>query len=67
VKLQPNDPNVELELASTAQQAGDYQVAIAAYKRFLKLAPDDPNAAIVKQQLKLLKQQVSASASASSG
>jgi len=67
VRLQPNDPNLQLELASTAQQAGNYAVAIASYKRFLKLAPDDPNAAIVKQQLKLLKQQVSASASTSSG
>jgi tetratricopeptide (TPR) repeat protein len=61
--LQPNDPNVQLELASTAQQAQQAEVAIAAYERFLQLAPDDPNASIVKTQLKQLKKQVSASAS----
>ena len=44
-KLQPNDPNIQLELAQAAQQAGDTAAAIAAYKTFLKLAPDDPNAA----------------------
>ena len=54
--LQPNDPNIQLELAQAAQQAGDAATAIAAYTAFLKLAPDDPNASIVKQQLKQLKQ-----------
>jgi tetratricopeptide (TPR) repeat protein len=61
VKLTPNDPNVQLELAQAAQQAGNTAAAIAAYKTFLKLAPDDPNVSVVKQQLKQLK------ASASSG
>jgi Flp pilus assembly protein TadD len=71
VALQPRDPNVQLELAQTAQQVQNNQVAIAAYQKFLELAPDDPNASIVKQQLKALKKatagQVSASASGSSG
>ena len=62
VKLTPNDPNIQLELAQAAQQAGDAASAIAAYTAFLKLAPDDPNAPIVKQQLEQLKQ-----TSASSG
>ena len=56
VKLTPNDPNIQLELAQAAQQAGDAASAIAAYTAFLKLAPDDPNAPIVKQQLKQLRQ-----------
>lgn len=60
--LSPADPNVQLELASTAEQVGDTATAIVAYKAFLKLAPDDPNAPIVKQQLKQL-QKSSASAS----
>jgi tetratricopeptide (TPR) repeat protein len=60
-KLQPNDPNIQLELAQAAQQAGNTAAAIAAYKTFLKLAPDDPNASIVKQQLKQLKSSTSAS------
>jgi regulator of sirC expression with transglutaminase-like and TPR domain len=62
VTLQPNDPNVQLELAQAAQQVGDAATAIAAYERFLKLAPDDPSAAVVRQQLKQLR---AAAASAS--
>jgi cytochrome c-type biogenesis protein CcmH/NrfG len=54
-KLQPNDPNVQLELAQAAQQTGDAATAIAAYQQFLKLAPDDPNATIVREQLKQLQ------------
>ena len=54
-KLQPADPNVQLELAQAAQQTGDAATAIAAYERFLELAPDDPNAGIVRDQLKQLR------------
>jgi len=61
VVLQPGDPNVQLEFAQAAQQAGDVASAIAAYAAFLKLAPDDPNAPIVKQQLKQLRQTPTAS------
>jgi tetratricopeptide (TPR) repeat protein len=52
---QPNDPNVQLELAQAAQQVGDAATAIAAYQKFLKLAPDDPNASVVRAQLKQLR------------
>lgn len=51
----PRDPNVQLELAQAAQQSGNTPKAITAYQRFLELAPDDPNAAIVKQQIEQLK------------
>lgn len=51
----PNDPNVQLELAQAAQQSGNLTKAIAAYEQFLKLAPDDPSAPIVKQQIAQLK------------
>jgi tetratricopeptide (TPR) repeat protein len=54
-ELQPQDPNVQLELAQAAQQTGDATTAIAAYERFLELAPDDPNASIVRDQLKQLR------------
>jgi tetratricopeptide (TPR) repeat protein len=63
VALAPNDPNVQLELAQTAQQGGDYAKAIAAYQEFLKLAPDDPSAPIVKQQIAQLKAAQAPSAS----
>jgi tetratricopeptide (TPR) repeat protein len=51
----PRDPNVQLELAQTAQQSGDIEKAITAYEKFLELAPDDPTAPIVKQQIQQLK------------
>jgi cytochrome c-type biogenesis protein CcmH/NrfG len=59
VRLQPNDPNVQLELAQTAQQTGDVTTAIAAYQAFLKLSPDDPNASVVRAQLKQLRKNAS--------
>ena len=54
-KRAPNDPTVQLQLASTAEAANDSRTAIAAYKRFLKLAPDDPSAPSVKQHIKALQ------------
>jgi len=51
----PRDPNVQLELAQAAQQSGDTAKAITAYEKFLTLAPDDPTAPIVRQQITQLK------------
>jgi tetratricopeptide (TPR) repeat protein len=53
------DPSVQFELAQTAELAGDTTTAIAAYKRFLKLSPEDPSASAVKDRVKLLESQVS--------
>jgi tetratricopeptide (TPR) repeat protein len=50
----PPEPADQLLLAQAAQNAGNSQVAIAAYKQFVKLAPDDPNAAYARQQIKAL-------------
>ncbi len=58
-ELQPNDPNVQLELAQAAQQTGDSATAIAAYEKFLKLSPDDPNAGVVRAQLKQMRKNAS--------
>jgi tetratricopeptide (TPR) repeat protein len=58
-ELQPNDPNVQLELAQAAQQTGDTVTAIAAYEKFLTLSPDDPNANVVRAQLKQLRKNAS--------
>jgi tetratricopeptide (TPR) repeat protein len=55
VALQPDDPNVQLELAQAAETAQDAPSAIAAYEAFLRLAPDDSSAAIVKDRLEQLK------------
>jgi tetratricopeptide (TPR) repeat protein len=54
--LQPNDPSVQLELAQAAQAANDTGTTIAAYQRFLELAPNDPTAPEVRRILKQLKQ-----------
>jgi tetratricopeptide (TPR) repeat protein len=55
----PEDPSAQLELAQTAQQSGDTATAIAAYENFVKLAPDDPNTPLVKQQIKQLRKAAS--------
>ncbi len=51
---------MQLELAQAAQQTGDAATAITAYSRFLELAPDDPNAGIVRDQLKQLRRTAAA-------
>ena len=54
-QIHPKDPSIQLELASAAQSGGDVATMIAAYKAFLKLAPDDPTAPEVRRQLKQLQ------------
>jgi tetratricopeptide (TPR) repeat protein len=53
----PRDPAAQLLLAETAIEAGDAATAIAAYEKFLKLAPDDPSAPEIRRTLKALKAQ----------
>jgi tetratricopeptide (TPR) repeat protein len=52
--LTPDDPSAFLQLGVASQSANDIESAIAAYKQFLALAPDDASAPLVKQQLKIL-------------
>jgi tetratricopeptide (TPR) repeat protein len=59
--LIPDDPSVFLSLGFAAQQANDIKSAVAAYEKFLKLAPNDPTAPTVKQQLQFLKAQLKGS------
>jgi len=54
VALDPQDGSLLVQLANAQQQTGDTQGAIASYTSFLKIAPDDPLADAVKQQLKAL-------------
>jgi hypothetical protein len=49
------EANAQLQLASAAQIAGDNPTAIDAYSRFLKIAPDSPNAQAVRQTLEQLR------------
>lgn len=59
-RLAPHDVTVQYQLGQASQQAGDYKGAVAAYRRFLKLSPEDVDAPQVKQ---LLKQAISLAAS----
>jgi tetratricopeptide (TPR) repeat protein len=61
-KLNPRDAVTQLRLAQLAQTAGNTTVSIAAYKRFLKLAPDDLQAPAARKVLKQLEAQQKATA-----
>jgi peroxin-5 len=63
IAIDPTDAGLQIQLAGAAQNAGDSQTAVAAYRKFLKLAPDDPLAPAVRQQLA----QLAASGSSGSG
>jgi tetratricopeptide (TPR) repeat protein len=55
--LLPDEPVVFLQLGQASFASGDTEAAIAAWERFLELAPDDASAPLVEQQLQLLKAQ----------
>ena len=50
----PADAQVQLQLGLAAEQAQDIATVITAFRRFLKLAPDDPSAPQIRQALKQL-------------
>jgi cytochrome c-type biogenesis protein CcmH/NrfG len=54
VDLDPTNPTAQYQLGQVADSTGDQLTAIAAYRQFLKLSPDDPLAAQVKARLKQL-------------
>jgi tetratricopeptide (TPR) repeat protein len=60
---QADQPSMFLQLAFAATSANDLKEAIAAYKRYLAVAPDSPNAAGVRQQIKQLEAAQKAQAS----
>ena len=64
---QPRDPNVQLELADAATNANDVTTAIAAYEKFLKIAPDDPTVPDVRRIIKDLKAAQASQAISASG
>jgi cytochrome c-type biogenesis protein CcmH/NrfG len=51
----PSDANVQGNLAVAATNASDYKTAIAAWKRYLKLAPGTTNADQIRQEIKRLR------------
>ena len=65
--LSPTDATLQIQLGQAAQNAGDTATALAAYRRFLKLAPNDPLAPQVKRVVTALKQQAADSQTSSQG
>jgi tetratricopeptide (TPR) repeat protein len=55
VKLVPDEPDLQIQLATAAEKAGDVPRAIKAYKRFVQLVPDDPTVGAVKERIKFLQ------------
>ena len=56
VATHPDDePLLQLQLGDSAYQARRIPQAVKAYKAFLKLSPDDQNAAYARQQIKALE------------
>jgi len=66
-RLQPSEPGVQLQLAQTAESIGDYATAIAAYKQFIKIAPDDASVPQAKARIKTLQKQLAGSSSSAQG
>jgi tetratricopeptide (TPR) repeat protein len=60
-----DQPSIFLQLGFAAQAGGDLKEAVAAYKRFLVVAPDSPNAAGVRQQIQQLEAAIKAQPSQS--
>lgn len=55
-KAEPSNVDYQFYLAGTAQQAQQTDTAIAAYKKFIKLAPDDSRVPQAKEAIKTLKE-----------
>jgi predicted TPR repeat methyltransferase len=58
---------VRLQLAQAAETAGDATTAIAAYKQFIKLAPDDASVPQAKARIKALEKQLAGSSATTQG
>jgi cytochrome c-type biogenesis protein CcmH/NrfG len=63
-KQTPGDPTVQFQLGQAAAAANDLKTAVSAYKRFLKLAPNDVDAPTVRQDLKAAQAQLKAQSAA---
>jgi tetratricopeptide (TPR) repeat protein len=59
-QLVPKDAQLQLLIANSAEKGNNPKGAIAAYQRFLKLAPEDSSAPAVKDRVKALRDQLNA-------
>ena len=51
-KIRPHDPTLQEELASAAENAGNYTAAVQAWTRYLKLYPNSPLKGQVTKRIK---------------
>jgi len=58
-KLQPEEASNYLQLGQARYLAGATDEAIAAWEKFLELAPDDANAPLIRRQLRALERNAS--------
>ncbi len=65
--LAPSDASIQLQLAAAAAGASDNAAAIGAYRRFIRLAPDDPLVREVRQRIQGLQAQAAVSRQPGSG
>jgi tetratricopeptide (TPR) repeat protein len=65
--LSPADASTQLSLGNAASAVQDYKTAVAAYKKFLKLAPTDIEAPRVKKLLKQAEASSKAGAATAAG
>ena len=54
-RLQPDDPAAWFRMGQIATAANDTQQALEAYRRFVKLAPEDPLVTQVKEEIDRLE------------
>jgi cytochrome c-type biogenesis protein CcmH/NrfG len=59
-ELEPTDPAAFFRLGQISSAANDSAVAIAAYKKFVKLAPNDPLTSKVKEEIARLEKAAAA-------
>jgi tetratricopeptide (TPR) repeat protein len=55
IVLQPDNASLQLDLGDAALNGGDTQTALAAYREFVKQAPDDPQVPLIEDQIKRLE------------
>jgi cytochrome c-type biogenesis protein CcmH/NrfG len=68
-KLQPRNPTGYQQLATAAENAGNYKVAVGAWQNYLKYYPTAPQRAQIRTRIKQLQKaaaQAGAAAAASS-
>lgn len=65
---QPRNADVQIQIAQAAQSAQDGPTMVAAFKRFLALAPpEDPRVPVIRRELRRLEKQLRSARSSQSG